>query len=58
MPKRNATEAELRDWVVDQLDCIVAEMDIPMNTGLIARSLAVRLRHTVASFPNVEHWYA
>lgn len=47
------TEELLRAWVGNELDSIIFELNMPMNTGLIARTLAVRLRDLVDQWPDV-----
>lgn len=47
------TEALLRWHVIDDLDRIICELEVPMNTGLIAKSIAQHLRSVVAAWPNV-----
>jgi hypothetical protein len=46
--------ADLRRYVLGELDRIIAELDAPLNTGLIGRSIARQLRDILRAWPNVK----
>ena len=43
----------LREWVVSELDAVLAEMRVPWNTGLIAESKIRHLQQVLAAWPDV-----
>jgi hypothetical protein len=47
------TEEEFRKYIVYELGRIIFELQVPMNTGLIAKTLGEHLRDVVAQWPNV-----
>lgn len=47
------TDEMLRKHVLNELDRIIGEIAVPMNTGLIATSIARQLKTVVAAWPDV-----
>jgi len=43
----------VREYVVSELDAVLAEMRVPLNTGLIAKSKLEHLRAVLTDWPNV-----
>lgn len=43
----------LRTYVLNQLDRIIAEIAVPLNSGLIPTSLAIQLKGVVEAWPDV-----
>lgn len=52
MTKDEAFE-QLRQYVVAELELVLSEMRVPMNTGLIAESKIRHLQAVLAAWPDV-----